>query len=50
MPEIQYLRYVPIPELLIWFAQGWALSDDLHGTPHGFYAVLCVWEGEGEPT
>ena len=46
----EWLKYVPHGELLFHLAQGWVVSDDLHGTPHGAYAVLCVWVGEGEPT
>lgn len=47
---IQWFRYVPLDELIVYLANGWAVSDDLYGTPHGFYACLCVWTGEGEPT
>jgi hypothetical protein len=46
----QWLKYVPIDELVVHLAKGWAVSDDLHGTNHGFYSCLCVWVGEGEPT
>lgn len=46
---IQYLRYVPIEDLLLYLAKGWEVSDDLWGTNHGFYACLCVWKGDGEP-
>lgn len=47
---IQWLKYVPLDELVVHLAKGWAVSDDLYGTNHGFYACLCVWTGEGEPT
>ena len=45
-----WLKYVPHAELLCHLALGWVVSDDLHGTPHGFYACLMVWMGEGEPS
>jgi hypothetical protein len=46
---ITFLKYVVHGELLVHLAGGWAISDDLHGTNHGNYAVLMVWMGEGEP-
>jgi hypothetical protein len=47
---IQWLKFVPHDELLVHLAKGWAVSDDLHGSCHGFYSCLCVFTGEGEPT
>ena len=47
--QVQWLRYVAHGELLLWLAKGWAIADDLWGTPHGYYAVLCIWQGDGEP-
>lgn len=44
-----WLRYVPHAQILRFLATGWAISDELHGTNHGNYAVLMIWEGEGEP-
>lgn len=44
-----WLRYVPHAQLLRFLATGWAISDELHGTNHGEYSVLMIWEGEGEP-
>ena len=46
---IQFLKYVPHVDMLGHLASGWRLSDELHGTNHGHYAVLMVWDGEGEP-
>lgn len=46
---IEYLRYVPHGQMLLFLARGWAISDELHFTTHGQYAVLMVWGGEGEP-
>ena len=46
---IQFLKYVPHVDMLQHLASGWRLSDELHGTNHGHYAVLMVWAGEGEP-
>ena len=46
---ITWLKLVPHSELLFRLAQGWVVSDELHGAPHGHYAVLCKWKGEGEP-
>lgn len=46
---IQFLKYVVHGEMLAHLARGWRLSDELHGTSHGHYAVLMVWAGEGEP-
>lgn len=46
---IQFLKYVPHVDMLQHLASGWRLSDELHGTNHGHYAVLMVWVGEGEP-
>ncbi len=45
-----WLRYVPHPQMLQFLARGWAISDELHGTSHGNYSVLMVWEGDGEPS
>jgi hypothetical protein len=46
---IQFLKYVVHGSILVHLAEGWAISDELHGTPHGNYSVLMVWMGEGEP-
>lgn len=46
---IQFLKYVPHVDMLAHLSRGWKLSDELHGTNHGHYAVLMVWDGEGEP-
>ena len=46
---IAWLKYVPHNALLAHLAQGWAISDELHGVNHGNYAVLCHWPHEGEP-
>ena len=47
--EILWLRMVPHSDLLRRLAEGWVVSDELHGTNHGNYSVLGVWAGEGEP-
>ena len=47
--EIQYLRYVPHSDLISRLAEGWVISDELHGVPHGHHATLMVWAGEGDP-
>lgn len=44
-----WLRYVHHAQILRFLATGWAISDELHGTNHGEYSVLMIWEGEGEP-
>ena len=46
---LTWFKYVVHAELLIHLAQGWNLSDDLIGTPHGNYACLMLWSGDGEP-
>ena len=48
--DVQWLRYVPHGRIVEFLAKGWCISDELHGTNHGDYAVLMVWEGDGEPT
>jgi hypothetical protein len=45
----QFLKYVVHGEIVVHLAEGWEISDDLHGTNHGNYAVLMVWMGKGEP-
>ena len=47
---IQWLRYIPHDEMRAYLAKGWAISDEMHFTNHGAYAVLMVWGGDGEPT
>lgn len=47
---ISWLKFVPHGEVLCHLALGWAVSDDLYGTPHGHYSVIMVWGGEGEPS
>jgi hypothetical protein len=47
---MHWLKYVPHPEILVHLAMGWVISDDLHGTNHGFYCVLMSFAGEGEPS
>jgi len=44
-----WLRYVPHAQMLLFLAKGWAIADELHGTNHGFYAVLMVWRGDHDP-
>jgi len=44
-----WLKIVPHSEVLYHLATGWVVSDDLSGTPHGFYGVLMAYVGEGEP-
>lgn len=45
---ISWYRYIPYPDLLWRMATGWQPIADL-GPTHGQYAVLCRWQGEGEP-
>lgn len=47
---ITWLHYVPHARMIEFLAKGWRISDDLSGTSHGNYAVLMVWEGDGEPS
>lgn len=44
-----FLQFVPHSRLTEFLANGWEISDELHGTNHGAYSVLCVWKGKGEP-
>ncbi len=47
---ISWFRYVPHGRLPSEFlAKGWEIVDELHGTNHGEFSVLCRWAGEGEP-
>jgi hypothetical protein len=46
---ISWFRYVPHPLLAERIAEGWEPVTDL-GPIHGFWSVLCIWRGEGEPT
>lgn len=46
---ITFLQFVPHSRLTEFLAKGWEISDELHGTNHGAYSVLCVWKGKGEP-
>lgn len=45
---ITHFRYVAHEDLPRMTADGWRKVTDL-GHPHGAYAVLCQWFGEGEP-
>lgn len=44
-----WLRYVPHNQILVALAKGWVIRDELHGTGHGNWSVLMMWDGEGEP-
>jgi hypothetical protein len=46
---IEYLHYVRHHNVEEYLGLGWSISDFLDGTPHGQYAVLMQWDGEGEP-
>lgn len=46
---VQWLQYVPHNQVVVFLARGWSISDELHGTNHGNYAVLMLWGGVGEP-
>ena len=46
---IAWTRYVLHAMRPAYEALGWVLSDDMTGTPHGHYAVLMLWAGDGEP-
>lgn len=45
---IRWFRYIAYSDLLHALVLGWRPVADL-GPTHGEYAVLCLWEGEGEP-
>ena len=44
-----WLQYVPHHKILLYLAEGWSISDELHGTPHGHYSVLMQYDGDGDP-
>lgn len=46
---ITYLQMVPHDRICEFLAKGWEIADELHGTNHGEYSCLMVWNGEGEP-
>jgi len=43
-----WLRYVPFDRVAEFEAKGWKVHGPLGGN-HGNYALLMVFEGEGEP-
>lgn len=49
MSTYKFFRFVPHSLLCAFLSRGWAIVDELHGTNHGHFAVLCQWAGEGEP-
>lgn len=50
MNDVTWLRYVPHGRMAEFLVKGWRISDELHGTSHGNYAVLMVWGGVGDPS
>ena len=44
-----YLRWVRHCDIGEYLARGWTIRDDAAVTHHGFYGVLMMWAGEGEP-
>ena len=48
--KISWHRYVRIPEIEAYLAQGW-ISDGLGPLPgtHGQWSVMLTWPGRGEP-
>lgn len=46
---ITWFRYVPHSALVLHLAMGWEIADEMHGTNHGEFSVLCKWPKEGEP-
>lgn len=46
--SVRWFRYVPWSRWTLWARLGWVFVGDL-GPPHGFYAGLWEWRGEGEP-
>jgi hypothetical protein len=46
---IEYVHFVRHHDVEGFHELGWRISDYLDGTPHGQYAVIMQWEGEGEP-
>ena len=46
---ITWLRYVVHSSVEAYKAKGWKVRNDMADTHHGKYAVLMIWEGEGEP-
>lgn len=47
--SVQFFKYVRHSDVETYESKGWAFHSDL-GAPHGFYSVLMIWTGEGEPT
>ena len=48
---IRWFRYVPFRLIPDYLALGWDWDESappLHA-PHGCYAVICEWKGDGEP-
>ena len=46
--RITWHRYVRHADISAYEAKGWRVECDL-GPTHGQWAVMMVWEGEGEP-
>jgi hypothetical protein len=46
---IEYVHFVRHHDVEGFHELGWRISDYLDGTPHGQYAVIMQWEGDGEP-
>jgi hypothetical protein len=46
---IEYLRWVKLADVGQFLAKGWTIRDDAATIHHGFYSVLMIWTGEGEP-
>ena len=42
-------RYVPYALIDRYMALGWTWDGEMMHAPHGCYAVLMEWEGDGEP-
>ncbi len=43
-----FLRYVTFEDVPDYESRGWKLHAPLGGN-NGHYAVLMIWEGDGEP-
>lgn len=46
---VTWFRYVPMGDVAMWLALGWALADDMAGTHHGHYSVLMSYAGADLP-
>lgn len=46
---MRWFRYVPLADVGVWLAKGWAIADDLALVHHGAYSVLMVWAGKDLP-